>query len=119
MATAVILMPVMMAFLAMAGASAFGKPKPSAAQYQYKMTICHQTGSDTNPEVTITVSANAVAKHVNNHGDTLGPCPTAPVLTSSAADAGDGEGNGKGKGQGNGQGQGNSQGQGNGKGKNK
>jgi hypothetical protein len=108
LATAVILMPVMVAFLAMAGASAFGKPKPSAAQYQYKVTICHQTGSDTNPAVTITVSAKAVSTHVNKHGDTLGPCPT--VLSASAADAGNGADNGNGKGQGNGQGQGNGKG---------
>jgi len=113
MVTAGILVPVMVAFLALAGASAFGKPKPSAAQYQYKVTICHQTGSVGNPAVTIAVSAKAVVKHVNRHGDTIGPCPTEEVLTSSATDDGDGEGNGSGKGQGGGKGPGN------GKGKNK
>jgi hypothetical protein len=109
MVTAVILVPMMVAFLALAGASAFGKPKPSVAQYQYKVTICHQTGSASNPAVTIAVSAKAVAKHVNKHGDTIGACPTDQVLASSAADDGDGKGSGQGKGKG----------QGNGKGKNK
>jgi hypothetical protein len=104
MVTAMILVPVMVAFLALAGASAFGKPKPSAAQYQYKVTICHQTGSDSNPAITIAVSAKAVAKHVNKHGDTMGACPTNQVLASSASDDGDGKGNGNGKGQGNGKG---------------
>ena len=49
----------------------------SAAQAQYvaRVTICHNTGSATNPTVTITVAESAVAAHVRNHGDTLGPCP--------------------------------------------
>jgi hypothetical protein len=34
-----------------------------------KVTICHHTGSETNPIVKITVSANAAEAHVENHGD--------------------------------------------------
>jgi hypothetical protein len=34
-----------------------------------KVTICHHTGSETNPIVKITVSANAAEAHVDNHGD--------------------------------------------------
>lgn len=47
----------------------------ASAQYEYpkKVTICHHTGSQTNPTVTITVSRNALPAHFA-HGDTLGPC---------------------------------------------
>jgi ABC-type sugar transport system substrate-binding protein len=51
------------------------KPKePAAQQYEEKETICHHTGSQRNPTVTIVVSGNAVLAHLA-HGDTLGPCP--------------------------------------------
>ena len=44
-----------------------------AAEYPKKVTICHRTGSSTNPSVTITVSRNALPAHLR-HGDTLGAC---------------------------------------------
>ena len=59
---------------------------PTADQYPAgKVTICHHTHSQKNPFVTITVSQNAVAAHVRNHGDTIGPCseqaaPVVPVV---------------------------------------
>jgi ABC-type sugar transport system substrate-binding protein len=62
---------VALALLAFAG---LGSGVPSAAaQYAAKETICHKTGSTTNPEVTITVSGNAVEAHLA-HGDELGAC---------------------------------------------
>jgi ABC-type sugar transport system substrate-binding protein len=57
-------------------AVAWGGPKAASQEYQYdkKVTICHHTGSQKNPFVTITVSRNALPAHLA-HGDTLGPCP--------------------------------------------
>lgn len=39
-----------------------------------KYTICHKTGSASNPYVTIEISENALEAHIN-HGDTVGACP--------------------------------------------
>jgi hypothetical protein len=60
---------------AIAAAALGGSPGASTRQYQYplKVTICHHTGAETNPFVTIAVSENAVPAHLG-HGDTLGPC---------------------------------------------
>jgi hypothetical protein len=60
---------------AVLAAVAWGGSPASTQQYQYekKETICHHTGSQTNPTVTITVSRNALPAHFA-HGDTLGPC---------------------------------------------
>ena len=62
---------------------------PTSDQYPTsKVTICHHTHSQKNPFVTITVSQNAVAAHVRNHGDTIGPCseqpPAVPVVPAKS-----------------------------------
>jgi hypothetical protein len=47
-----------------------------SSQYQYRVTICHLTGSKKHPARTITVSSKALAAHLR-HGDHLGPCTGA------------------------------------------
>ena len=69
--TAALLVP-----LAVFGGSALAHSAaagPSAAQYQYRVQICHLTGSKKHPFHTITVSSAAVAAHVR-HGDHAGAC---------------------------------------------
>jgi hypothetical protein len=94
----------MVASFAMVGSAAFGKNnKPSAAQYQYKVTLCHRTKSQKKGSVTITVSSRAVNAHLR-HGDKLGACNSGQ--SSSASPSSHGNGNGKGHGQGQGKGHG-------------
>jgi hypothetical protein len=73
--TAALLVP-----LAIFGAPAFAKSGAAAgpngsgsSQYQYRVTICHLTGSKKHPAHTITVSSASVTQHLA-HGDHLGPC---------------------------------------------
>jgi hypothetical protein len=41
---------------------------------QEKVSICHKTGNNNEPGVSIRVSANAMKAHMN-HGDVMGSCP--------------------------------------------
>jgi hypothetical protein len=67
--TAALLVP-----LAVFGAPALATPQHAAsAQYQYKVTVCHLTGSKKHPAVTISVAASAVAAVLKGGGH-LGPC---------------------------------------------
>jgi hypothetical protein len=53
--------------------SAAGQYGSGSSQYQYKVTICHLTGSKKHPARTIRVSSKAVAAHLR-HGDHVGAC---------------------------------------------
>jgi hypothetical protein len=48
----------------------FANPEP-------KITICHHTGSEQNPQATITINENAWPAH-QAHGDSIGPCELPP-----------------------------------------
>jgi hypothetical protein len=66
----------------------------SAAEYQYKITICHHTHSTKNPSVTISVSLNAWPAH-KKHGDTMGACPPkVPLTTTTHGASSNGKSNG-------------------------
>jgi hypothetical protein len=51
----------------------------SAAQYQYKVTVCHHTGSKKHPWHLVTISNRAVRAHLR-HGDVMPPCPTTQTI---------------------------------------
>ena len=86
-ATLVVALGAVLAFAAIGGAGlAGGLAKPAKSQYgpgqyQYgaKVTLCHKQ------KVTIRVSVNAVAAHVKQHDDTVGPCATAAAAKAKAA----------------------------------
>jgi hypothetical protein len=59
---------------------------PSAAQYQYKVTICHRTHSQKHPWVQISISNRALPAHLR-HGDKFPPpCPTTAQTTKKKHD---------------------------------
>jgi hypothetical protein len=104
--TAALLVP-----LAVFGAPALARSTAAASeyqysgssQYQYRVQICHRTGSKKHPSHTITVSSAAVKAHLR-HGDTLGPCGpnvSAPTVHQNPGnDDGQGQNNGNGHGKG-------------------
>jgi len=51
-----------------------------SSQYQYKVVLCHRTGSGRHPWHQISVGNRAVAAHLR-HGDQTPPCPTAQSPT--------------------------------------
>jgi hypothetical protein len=71
-------------FVPLALYSGTGFANTSAAQYQYRVTICHHTHSASHPLVTITISSAAWKAHQKHH-DTLGPCPPPPTTTASSS----------------------------------
>jgi hypothetical protein len=79
--------------LASGAQSIFAGSSSSAQEQQYpkgKTTICHHTGSQSNPFVMITVSNRALPAHAR-HGDIIpapaGGCPTATPSAGQAAAA--------------------------------
>jgi hypothetical protein len=56
------------------GGSALAHGGPSAAQYQYKVKMCHHTGSRWHPWQMINISNRAVFAHLRHH-DVMPPCP--------------------------------------------
>jgi hypothetical protein len=65
---------------------------PSAAQYQYKVTICHRTHSKKHPFHQISISNRAVKAHLR-HGDTFPPCPTTLQATTKHGKSSEHHGN--------------------------
>jgi len=72
LAVAVAITAALLVPLATFGAPALARSGAAASEYQYRVTICHLTGSKKHPAHTITVGAPAVKAHLR-HGDHLGP----------------------------------------------
>jgi hypothetical protein len=73
-------------------ASAVGEYGHSgSSQYQYKVTVCHHTGSKHHPWHLITISNRAVAAHLRHH-DVMPPCPTTLTVAKNHGKSGDDHG---------------------------
>jgi hypothetical protein len=74
--------------VAFGGVGLAAKNAPSAAQYQYKVTVCHYTHSKKHPWVIINISRSALPAHVTRHGDVVvatGTITCPPKATTTAA----------------------------------
>ena len=109
----------LMVFGAPALAGSAASEYSGSAQYQYKVLLCHHTGSKKHPWHQISVGAPAVKAHLK-HGDYLGACTTPPPASAATAPkhgkSGD-HGNSGSQGNSGNQGQSGSNGKGHGKGK--
>ncbi len=70
------------------GGVGLAKNTPSAAQYQYKVTVCHYTHSTSHPWVIINISKSALPAHLRHH-DVVVPtgtttCPAKVAATTTA-----------------------------------
>jgi hypothetical protein len=54
----------------------------SPGDHQYAVTICHHTGSDTNPWVELTLSPQGAANHLAHHPDDFVVTPSTPCPPS-------------------------------------
>jgi hypothetical protein len=90
-----------LASAAFAGFRALELGPAAASEYPgQKVTVCHHTGSKTNPWVEITISVNALKAHVGHHdGDFVvtpaTPCPPTTLAPATSKHAGKHLGKGK------------------------
>ena len=78
----------MLASAAFAGFRALDLGPAAASEYPgQKVTICHHTGSQTNPWVEITISQNAVPAHLTDHDGDFVVTPTRPCPPKATAAA--------------------------------
>src|SRR5207253_210921 len=73
--------------VAFGGVGLAAQNAPSAAQYQYKVTVCHYTHSKKHPWVIISISKSALPAH-QRKGDVVVPtgtttCPAKVVTTTT------------------------------------
>lgn len=76
-----ILATIGVAGLALLGTSAVASANPPEADDGGKITICHATGSESNPYVSVTISLNALNAHMDHqHSEDIIPANNGKVL---------------------------------------